>query len=875
MEGVNLFVELVNFCVALTMSATYESNFLMSALQPNSPVSSLALPSEQVLGSKRYDQGPYSGVQQVKSDRVQEQVRMRLLQKSMKSNGTATLPHSYGGSATSRDSFTSSTSKFNTYQPGFTSKSYMVSNESSKISTGKPRYGTAKTGNWSSQSAVDVGYNRKYSTISSAGPRQREIYMNARSPTAKPQSALMGTSRGRREMDTMSLRSLHISNGPSYYGRMDDEMSLGSDQVDHPVGSSARTSYYMSEGLEGGQYGRNFTIDRKMSTGNGISSQPTVMRSYSGTFAKPGSEWIDVEEERVVQNKTIRAPAMRTLQRFQNTNRNRSSTGSFIGMGQQSSSASMVQADSSAEYGGLVMQQLSRAPSMKSMVLDSTTMPDLQEIHGQKDFMTQQAISSGFDSIDLPGAVRYLSASDPEMQVIGAAYIQHKCYNDDEAKLQTRKLLAIPKLVKLFNSGNQEVQRHATGAVRNLIYNNNENKLSLIEEDGVTALMRAIREPDDELQKNITGILWNLSSSDSLKERLSYETLDALTEKVLVPLSGSGKSGVISQNASESEIFYNATGCLRNLSSASVRSREKMRDCRGLVDSMVQYIQNAMDSGKVEDKSVENAACVLRNLSFRLYDELPSSVLARLEGPALQRKGGKKNETVGCFTPQSKKAKEESYTDFSTFAEVSKDPKGMEWLWNPKIVSLYSNLLQKCEVNHNTTEAAAGALQNITAGDRRWPSILSKVALYQSRILNPLLDRLRTNNDQELKSLTGLLRNLSRHTKNKDELSTKVVSHLVEKLPGSDSKTNPSDEVAVNICAVLNNLVMESALAARDICYFEGIGKLMYIKSRKESQEYGKAARAASVLLNNMWQYGKYHKDYKKRGYGKPDFTGL
>ena len=57
--------------------------------------------------------------------------------------------------------------------------------------------------------------------------------------------------------------------------------------------------------------------------------------------------------------------------------------------------------------------------------------------------------------------------------------------------------------------------------------------------------------------------------------------------------------------------------------------------------------------------------------------------------------------------------------DALTFAEVSKDPKGLEWLWSPQIVSLYNRLLQRCELNRHTTEAAAGALQNITAGDRR------------------------------------------------------------------------------------------------------------------------------------------------------------
>lgn len=59
------------------------------------------------------------------------------------------------------------------------------------------------------------------------------------------------------------------------------------------------------------------------------------------------------------------------------------------------------------------------------------------------------------------------------------------------------------------------------------------------------------------------GILWNLSSSDNLKDRLARDTLEQLTDLVLVPLSGLGGSGVIQQNPSEAEIFYNSTGFLR------------------------------------------------------------------------------------------------------------------------------------------------------------------------------------------------------------------------------------------------------------------------------------------------------------------------
>lgn len=38
--------------------------------------------------------------------------------------------------------------------------------------------------------------------------------------------------------------------------------------------------------------------------------------------------------------------------------------------------------------------------------------------------------------MDMPSAVKYLMASDANLQVLGAAYIQHRCYSDSEAKKQ-------------------------------------------------------------------------------------------------------------------------------------------------------------------------------------------------------------------------------------------------------------------------------------------------------------------------------------------------------------------------------------------------------------------------------------------------------
>ncbi len=52
----------------------------------------------------------------------------------------------------------------------------------------------------------------------------------------------------------------------------------------------------------------------------------------------------------------------------------------------------------------------------------------------------------------------------------------------------------------------------------------------------------------------------------------------------------------------------------------------------------------------------------------------------------------------------------------------------------------------------------------------QWSSVLSGVVMEQERMLHILLDLLDTNNDMELRPLTGLLKNLARHSSNKDHM---------------------------------------------------------------------------------------------------------
>ncbi|NWR79829.1 PKP3 protein, partial [Centropus unirufus] len=497
--------------------------FLLSALQPEAGVCSLALPSDQQLDGRGREAAE---AQRLRSARVQEQVRIRMQLRGAAPDGPADGGRGGPYGTTLRSSF-SSRSQSNGLDP------------KAPLCQPLPRqdFGTLRGTSWSSRSAVDLTPHKRVATISNgAVPRGRGYgagyaASQAAGTSPRPSSFHERSHRARHNLETLSLRSLRLAPGAP-----DDRCSVISEQLD-PVGPR---SLYKGQGSGG--FARSYTFERQLSGGPG---------------ARAAAEWLEGGE--VTQSRTIRAPAMRTLQRFQSNNRSRLSTGSFGG-GQAG-----TQLGGGGSYLGLA-EHGSRAPSVRSLAESSHHLQDqraLEMYNGHSSLLSHQ--SGGFDDIDLPSAVKYLIASDPNLQVLGAAYLQHKCYSDSNAKKQARSLQAMPKLVKLFNSPNQEVQRHATGAMRNLIYDNAENKLALVEENGIYELMRTLREPDDELRKNVTGILWNLSSSDNLKDRLARDTLEQLTDLVLVPLSGLGGLGVIQQNPSEAEIFYNSTGFLRYL----------------------------------------------------------------------------------------------------------------------------------------------------------------------------------------------------------------------------------------------------------------------------------------------------------------------
>ena len=58
----------------------------------------------------------------------------------------------------------------------------------------------------------------------------------------------------------------------------------------------------------------------------------------------------------------------------------------------------------------------------------------------------------------------------------------------------------------------------------------------------------------------------------------------------------------------------------RNISSAGDYGRKKLRECDGLVDSVLYLVKKAIEKANIDNKAVENCVCVLRNLSYRAQE---------------------------------------------------------------------------------------------------------------------------------------------------------------------------------------------------------------------------------------------------------------
>ncbi|XP_070841767.1 catenin delta-2 isoform X4 [Chaetodon auriga] len=506
----------------------------------------------------------------------------------------------------------------------------------------------------------------------------------------------------------------------------------------------------------------------------------------------------------------------------------------------------------------------------------------------------------GWRDPELPEVIQMLQHQFPSVQSNAAAYLQHLCFGDNKIKAEIRRQGGIQLLVDLLDHRMSEVHRSACGALRNLVYGkaNDENKVALKNCGGIPALVRLLRKTGDvEIRELVTGVLWNLSSCDALKMPIIQDALAVLTNSVIIPHSNWDSSPNHHDDRKlhlhTSQVLRNATGCLRNVSSAGEEARRRMRECDGLTDALLYVIQTSLGSSEIDSKTVENCVCILRNLSYRLAAETSHGQqggLEELDG-LLCDGNGRDGESSGCWGKKKKKKKgADQWDGVGPFPDTAEPPKGVQMLWHPTIVKPYLTLLSECS-NPDTLEGAAGALQNLAAGSWKW-SVYIRAAVRKEKGLPILVELLRIDNDKVVCAVATALRNMALDIRNKELIGKYAMRDLIHRLPGSSSSSNNnatssgtsvttgppskamSDDTVTAICCALHEVItknMENAKALRDA---GGIEKLIGIARSKGDKHSAKVVKAASQVLSSMWQYRDLRSLYKKDGYSQYHFVG-
>ncbi|XP_049623860.1 catenin delta-2 isoform X4 [Suncus etruscus] len=492
----------------------------------------------------------------------------------------------------------------------------------------------------------------------------------------------------------------------------------------------------------------------------------------------------------------------------------------------------------------------------------------------------------GWRDPELPEVIQMLQHQFPSVQSNAAAYLQHLCFGDNKIKAEIRRQGGIQLLVDLLDHRMTEVHRSACGALRNLVYGkaNDDNKIALKNCGGIPALVRLLRKTTDlEIRELVTGVLWNLSSCDALKMPIIQDTLAVLTNAVIIPHSGWENSPLQDDRKIQlhsSQVLRNATGCLRNVSSAGEEARRRMRECEGLTDALLYVIQSALGSSEIDSKTVENCVCILRNLSYRLAAETSQGQhmgTDELDGLLCGEANGKDAESSGCWGKKKKKKKSQDQWDgVGPLPDCAEPPKGIQMLWHPSIVKPYLTLLSECS-NADTLEGAAGALQNLAAGSWKW-SVYIRAAVRKEKGLPILVELLRIDNDRVVCAVATALRNMALDVRNKELIGKYAMRDLVHRLPGGNNSNNSaskamSDDTVTAVCCTLHEVItknMENAKALRDA---GGIEKLVGISKSKGDKHSPKVVKAASQVLNSMWQYRDLRSLYKKDGWSQYHFV--
>ncbi|EPY90143.1 Armadillo repeat protein deleted in velo-cardio-facial syndrome isoform 2-like protein [Camelus ferus] len=365
----------------------------------------------------------------------------------------------------------------------------------------------------------------------------------------------------------------------------------------------------------------------------------------------------------------------------------------------------------------------------------------------------------------------------------------------------------------------------------------------------------------------VMGTLWNLSSYEPLKMVIIDHGLQTLTHEVIVPHSGwepEPNEDSKPRDAEWTTVFKNTSGCLRNVSSDGAEARRRLRECEGLVDALLHALQSAVGRKDTDNKSVENCVCIVRNLSYHVHKEVPGAdrYQEAEPGPPGSAMGSqrRRRDDAGCFGGKKAKGKKDGEMDrnFDTLdlPKRTEAARGFELLYQPEVVRLYLSLLTESR-NFNTLEAAAGALQNLSAGNWVWATYI-RATVRKERGLPVLVELLQSETDKVVRAVAIALRNLSLDRRNKDLIGSYAMAELVR-----------NEDTVVAVLNTIHEIVSDSLDNARSLLQARGIPALVALGATSQSV---REAKAASHVLQTVWSYKELRGALQRDGWTKARF---
>uniref|UniRef100_W5NDN5 Plakophilin-2 n=1 Tax=Lepisosteus oculatus TaxID=7918 RepID=W5NDN5_LEPOC len=472
-------------------------------------------------------------------------------------------------------------------------------------------------------------------------------------------------------------------------------------------------------------------------------------------------------------------------------------------------------------------------------------------------------------------AVNLLTHRSIEMQISAANVIQHQCFLSSEAKKVVRmknRLKTLPFCLSIVTTTIQDIQCFGScGTVQKSRAQERDKKFSniLLLNTGHLSGVFIVHTGYIKYKFSLSGLLWNLSSHDLLKDYLAKEALQTITDTIIIPCSGLSDGDYPKEDLLvDPDLFYNATGCLRNISSGGPEGRKAMRSCDSFIDSLVHYVRGTIADYKPDDKSTENCVCILHNLCYQMEAELPQKYIKEIHES--RQNLAAPNSTPGCFGSRSTKPNEAPERRVP-FPEEKSNPRGVEWLWSPITIRMYLSLIAK-STRKFTQEASIGSLQNLTAGSSLLSNSIAHTIVRKENGLQHIQKMLQSADRGVQRTAVSLLRNMSRYQELHRDMGNQILPDLLTILPGSGTSTDVPPETTVSICSVLMNLVQDDTQNARSIVNNKGMNKIISISTSDNGYGPTRGAKAAATLLHAMWRLSELHNFYRKAGFKKAAF---